>query len=200
MKTNHQRASMLARGLGVALLTVSATAATDSPPQPDAPQPVKDAWIDGRLETAYALNPYLNPFAIDTDVQTGVVRLSGTLQSDIDRDLAVKIAEGVDGVERVDDQLTVDPNSTSLTDQVEDAGRTFAQWVKDITASARVKTNLLANGNTKGLAINVDTRDDVVTLKGTVGSRKEKMLAEMIARNTDGIHNVVNQLDIDEAA
>jgi osmotically-inducible protein OsmY len=38
----------------------------------------------------------------------------------------------------------------------------------------------------------------VVTLKGAVSSRKEKMLAEMIARNTDGIANVRNQLEINE--
>ena len=35
----------------------------------------RDAWITGKIEGAYVLNGYLNPFAIDTDVQNGVVHL-----------------------------------------------------------------------------------------------------------------------------
>ena len=40
--------------------------------------------------------------------------------------------------------------------------------------------------------------NDVVTLSGAVRSRKEKLLAEMIARNTDGIARVDNRLEIDQ--
>jgi osmotically-inducible protein OsmY len=61
-----------------------------------------------------------------------------------------------------------------------------------------VKSSLVANGNTKSLAIDVTTHYDVVTLSGDVGSRKNKMLAEMIARNTEGIASVKNKLEYDE--
>ena len=44
----------------------------------------------------------------------------------------------------------------------------------------------------------IDTENDVVTLSGAVRSRKEKLLAEMIARNTDGIARVDNRLEIDQ--
>lgn len=46
----------------------------------------------------------------------------------------------------------------------------------------------------KGSDINVDTDDHVVTLKGTVGSGAAKARAAAIARGTEGVTRVVNQL------
>jgi hyperosmotically inducible periplasmic protein len=60
----------------------------------------KDAWIDGRLESVYALNPHLSAFGIDTDVDKGVVILTGQVPSDIDRDLAGELAKGIDASSR----------------------------------------------------------------------------------------------------
>jgi osmotically-inducible protein OsmY len=58
----------------------------------------------------------------------------------------------------------------------------------------RMKSKLLANTNTHGLKIDVDTRGDVVTLAGAVSSSEEKQLAEQIARNTGDVKDVRNQL------
>ncbi|HEX7035701.1 MAG TPA: BON domain-containing protein [Pseudomonadales bacterium] len=168
-----------------------AVGAVAGPPRED--PAIRDAWLDGRLETAYALNPELSAFDIHADVTDGVVRLSGSVGSEIARDLAVEIAEGMEGVSRVEHRLTISPPVVAAGD---DARRSLLQRIDDLTASARVKSNLAANGNTKGLTINVATHDAVVTLTGAVTSRKEKMLAELIARNTPGIHGVRNELAI----
>lgn len=182
-----------------ALMSAATFSNANEPTDPQVSQAVKDAWITGRLETTYALNPHLNPFTIATDVENSVVTLSGTVKSDIDRDLAVQIAEGIAGISDVRSDLKVDAQTDAeLTEAADDPNRTFAQWIRDATSTARVKGNLMANGNTKGLKINVDTRNDDVTLKGVVGSQEEKLLAEMIARNTSGISQVNNELQVDE--
>lgn len=158
-----------------------------------------DAWIDGSVETALLLNTHLNNFKIDTDVRNGVVTLSGTVDSDIDRDLAGEIAKGVDGVTEVSNQLvTGTPEATqpSPADRVQSEARNFGQWAEDATTTAEVKTRLLANDNTQGLKINVTTRSDVVTLSGRVGSEEEAQLAEKIADNVDGVAEVRNELTI----
>jgi hyperosmotically inducible periplasmic protein len=185
-----------------ALASSADTRETPESPEGEVAQRVKDAWIAGRVETAFLLNPYLSPFAIETQVDDGVVTLSGTLRSDIDRDLAVEIATGIDGVARVENQLTVDPESAESSRLAGEGAdeRSFGQWIKDATTTARVKTRLLANNNTKGLSIKVDTRDDVVTLTGVVESHREKLLAETIARNIDGIVEVHNRIEVDEQA
>ncbi len=67
----------------------------------------KDAYIDGKLEAVYALNRHLSAFAIDTEVDNGIVNLTGKVQADIDRDLAGELAENVEGVVEVNNDLTI---------------------------------------------------------------------------------------------
>ena len=65
----------------------------------------KDAWIDGQLEAVYALNRHLSAFAIDTEVDKGIVQSDRQGSSDIDRDLAGELAKNIDGVVEVDNEL-----------------------------------------------------------------------------------------------
>ncbi|MEW6167166.1 MAG: BON domain-containing protein [Pseudomonadota bacterium] len=157
---------------------------------------VEDAWIDGSIETAFLFNTHLNNFKIDTDVNNGVVTLRGTVESDIDRDLAEEIAKGVEGVARVDNQLVVGTVEPEDRDRAQAQSRDFRQWAEDATTTAEVKAKLLANDNTEGLAIDVDTRSSVVTLSGEVKSREEAQLAEQIADNVDGVVEVQNELRV----
>jgi len=157
---------------------------------------IEDAWIDGSIETAFLFNTHLNNFKIDTDVNNGVVTLRGTVESDIDRDLAEEIAKGVEGVARVDNQLVVGAVEPEDRDRAEAQSRDFRQWAADATTTAEVKAKLLANDNTEGLAIDVDTRANVVTLSGKVDSKEEAQLAEQIADNVDGVAEVQNELTI----
>lgn len=186
-------------GAAVVLLLVLAGRVVADPPQESAPQAVKDAWIDGRLETAYALNSYLRLFDLRAEVDNGNVQLSGIVENEIERDLALEIARATEGVKQVDSRLELNPGSLR-TDPVKDPTeqRSFAQWVQDATTTARVRSNLGANGNTRDLAIEVSTHYDVVTLSGRVESRSDMMLVEMIARNTEGISSVKNKLEFNE--
>lgn len=198
--TDRSGAGQRAIGFGMAaavLFALAGTALAAAPSDPPPSQAVRDAWIQGCLETAFALNPHLGRFIIDTRVDQGKVMLSGTLDSNIDRDLVIEIASAVDGVTEVQSTLTVDPSALSAPAVIDREGdRSFAQWVKDATTTARIKSNLLANGNTQGLTIDVATHHDVVTLSGNVDSRKNSLLAEMIARNTEGITSVQNQIKV----
>lgn len=68
---------------------------------------VKDAWLQGKVETVMALNSEVSAFAIDTEVEHGAVVLKGEVESEIDKELAARLAEGVEGIESVDNQLVV---------------------------------------------------------------------------------------------
>ncbi len=166
----------------------------------DAQSSVKDAWLDGKLETALLFNEYLNSFAIDTDVKNGVAYLSGSVESDIDRDLAGQIAESIEGVSDVKNDLVVDTAKVKAASSQDgqSAKQGFKASVLNATLTARVKSELLVNSNTSGLAINVDSNHGVVTLTGEVASAEEKDLAEKIAANADGADKVRNMLTVDD--
>lgn len=154
---------------------------------------LNDAWLDGKVETAFALNRHLNPFRIDTEVENGTVYLDGVVESDVDRDLASQIAKSVDGVKGVENRLKVAEMKES---DMQRATNDLLQNVTDATTTAVVKTKLLANGNTKGLQINVDTQDDVVTLTGIVESDEIRDLAVKLAQNTENVKSVENRLEV----
>jgi osmotically-inducible protein OsmY len=127
-------------------------------------------------------------------VKNGEVMLTGTVRSDIDRDLAEEIAKSLDGVKSVGNSLEIkeDVQGPGLPESDTD----FLQKVKDATTTAQVKTRLIGNENISAGDIDVDTRNDVVRLSGKVRSDTEKQLAEFIARNTSGVRSVANELEI----
>jgi len=157
----------------------------------------KDAWIQGKIETVYTLNRHLNAFAIDTDVTQGAVHLTGKVESDIDSDLAEELAKGVEGVVSVDNDLVIEAKARKASTDANT--RPFDVWVDDATTTAMVKSKLLANPNTKGLQVDVDTRGDIVTLSGSVATNEEKQLAEQLARNSGDVKDVRNQLTVSPA-
>lgn len=166
--------------------------------------PGRDAWITGRIETLYELNSHLNAFAINTNVETGIVVLTDMVDTDIDRDLAGELAKRTDGVVEVRNELKLEPVTAEQAAAREalqrEGDRGFLTWVDDATTTAAVKSKLVGNANTQGLRIDVDTRGDVVTLSGRVSSAQEKQLAEEIARNTGDVRDVRNELVVDVTA
>lgn len=160
---------------------------------------IKDAWLDGKLETALLFNEHLNSFDIDTDVKHGTAWLTGAVESDIDRDLAGEIARSIDGIVKVENKLVVDATKAASANSSDTYRQKqgFKQGVMNATLTARIKSKLMLNGNTSGLAIDVDSKDGNVTLSGTVDSEQEKDLAERIAANVAGAQTVTNRLTVD---
>src|SRR5215470_3463683 len=69
----------------------------------------------------------------------------------------------------------------------------------DTTITTAVKNRLAADPTTSAAKINVDTSNGVVTLSGKVPTAAEKSEAERIARNTQGVTQVVNNLTVEGA-
>lgn len=181
-------------------------AATSQPLLADTDQSdSSDLWAKASLTTTYTLNRHLNPFDIEIDVNDGVATLRGSVDNTVERDLAEELALGVDNIKKVDNKLTVNPNSDQSANPASDkmpskdfsdTGRDFMQKVEDANVTAKVKSQLLWNSNTDGLDISVTTRGGVVTLSGEVKSDAESQLAAQIARNTNGVIEVNNTLQI----
>src|SRR5262245_15318798 len=67
----------------------------------------------------------------------------------------------------------------------------------DATVTTSVKNKLAADPTTSAARINVDTSNGVVTLSGAVPTTAEKAEAERIARNTQGVTKVVNNITVE---
>jgi hyperosmotically inducible periplasmic protein len=78
-----------------------------------------------------------------------------------------------------------------------DAFQGLTGSAKDAAITTAVKAKLLADDETPGTAINVDTEDGVVTLFGTVPSSEVKKQAEQEAKDVAGVKSVRNELKVD---
>src|SRR2546427_12378778 len=75
-----------------------------------------------------------------------------------------------------------------------DVQRTAGDAIHDASITVRIKTTYLFSRHLNPFRINVDTRDGVVTLHGTVPSDIHRDLAVEIARNADGVTEVRDDL------
>jgi hyperosmotically inducible protein len=78
-------------------------------------------------------------------------------------------------------------------------GKTAGQNVDDATLTARVKTKLVSEKAANLTRINVDTNDGIVYLNGSVQNAQQKAKAEDLARQTDGVKKVINNLQVSQA-
>jgi hyperosmotically inducible periplasmic protein len=71
-----------------------------------------------------------------------------------------------------------------------------SQELDDAGISAKIKGKLAADSETSAIKIGVDTTHGVVTLSGVVPTEREKAKAEQLARSTEGITQVINNITI----
>lgn len=150
--------------------------------------PVRDAWVQSKLESSYALDDNLSALDIDTDVESGNVTLSGTVATEDQRELAEEVALGIDGVTAVDNQLMVG------TDASPPEGDDGDSAMRDSTLTAEVKSKLISDDSIDGGDIDVDTEGAVVTLRGRVSTEEERSRALEIAREVDDVQSVQDEL------
>jgi len=111
----------------------------------------------------------------------GVVTLTGTVQDKDDRALAEDTVENLPGVVSVDNQVVVKSDYPVHSDE----------WI-----SFKVRGELLVKANVSATSTNVEVKDGVVTLSGTVQNRAQKDLTEVYAKDIENVKAVRNNLVI----
>lgn len=153
-----------------------------------------DSWKEATINARYNANDILDNYDIEASVEDSEASLTGKVSSDIEKELAEVIAKNVDGVTSVENKLVIDDQYTPTERKA--AERSIGQKISDATTTAKVKSRFFWNSNIPAKDINVDTTNNVVTLKGAVPMASQKELAEKLAFNTDGVSKVMNQLTV----
>jgi hyperosmotically inducible periplasmic protein len=168
---------------------------------------IGDSWITLKVHSQFIPEDALSDSDIDVDTKAGVVTLNGTVKSEAGRARAVAIAKATEGVTSVTDNLKIGaPASTTASataagekagDKARDVagttGKTLTDgWVKSKIASQYVTEDTLDKSD-----IDIDVSKGAVTLKGAVRTMEAKNKATAIAKGTDGVKSVQNNLKID---
>jgi hyperosmotically inducible protein len=98
---------------------------------------------------------------------------------------------------------TVESAASNVTEEISRAGSAIQEKAKkaldDAQLTAAIKTKLIAEPGLPALKINVDTRDGLVTLSGTVDSSNQITRAVNIALQTEGVRKVASLLQVTPA-
>lgn len=156
-------------------------------------QEVVNARQETQIWTTYALSPYLRANNIKVSVDAGKATLTGTVEEEVNKDLATAIAKGVTGIKEVDNKIEV------LADYKPSAtGRGYGDQIDDLTITSTVKSKLLWSKYTDSQSITVETEAGRVTLIGTADTEEAKALASRLATGTHGVKSVDNKLVVNK--
>ena len=169
--------------VSVAVLTLGACAWMSG--EETAGTAIDDSTITAKVNTALIDDPTVKARQVDVETSNGVVQLNGFVDSAAAKERATTVAGGVSGVTQVHNNLVVQTSD-----------RTVGTVVDDATITAKVKTALIGNEQTKAAEINVSTRQGVVQLSGFVDDMAEKSTAASLAQNVVGVRSVDNQLEV----
>lgn len=158
-----------------------------------------DAGITTAVKAKFAADDTVKAYQINVDTKDKIVTLKGEVNTAAARDRAVELARATDGVRDVVDVIVLAPApaaTSGIAEQAKDAARDAGNIISDASITTAVKTKMLADTVVSGLKIDVDTKDGVVSLIGNVESASEKRRAIEIARETDGVKTVKDELKI----
>jgi osmotically-inducible protein OsmY len=185
----YTRKVVLAAAIAAAIVIAPATASFAAERSPEAVA----ARQEGQIWATYALSPFLRANEIDIVVVDGKATLNGTVEEDVNKDLAKQLALGVDGITAVDNRIQV--RADYVPPQTNDR-RTYAERVEDASVSAAVRSKLAWSQQLDERRTTVSTERGRVTLGGQVGSAAEKDLAQRLATLTRGVSSVDNRLQV----
>jgi len=90
----------------------------------------------------------------------------------------------------------VDRTADKVATATKDAVKRTDDVVEDAALTAKVKSAILAEPGLKSLQINVDTKNAVVTLAGSVDSPALRDRATQIASSVAGVRQVEDKLEV----
>ena len=145
---------------------------------------------------------------VDADVAKNMVTLTGTVESQALKAKAIDIAKSAHPGVIVSDKITVKPRDVARAEYTEEMGRearerarttgdSIGDTLDDAWIHTKVVAKLIGDADTPQRKINVDVNNNVVTLRGTVETAAQKAEAERIAKSTEGVKRVANQLKVE---
>jgi hyperosmotically inducible periplasmic protein len=180
--------------IAAAFIVAPAVALADEPPAPHSDSigaALSDTAITAKVKTHLHSDKRFSDSDISVKTTNGVVTLTGSAPSENTASAAERVAQAVDGVKSVDNQIRAPSKLETAAAGMSDAAHKTGRKVSDDWITTTVKSQLLADHSVqRGSDISVTTQNGVVMLSGTAASRDAREQAETVARNVKGVKSV----------
>lgn len=148
---------------------------------------LNDTGITAAINAKYTKCKILNPFDIDVTTKDGVVMLSGEVDTKLQYEQAVMIAESMYDVNTVNaDELLVKNSKSPLKDS----------YITGKIKGKILKAKVLGDNKFSDYDVSVETTDGKVVLKGTVNSNAQVEKILSLVKSTEGVKSVQSSLKV----
>jgi hyperosmotically inducible protein len=185
----------------------------------------KDSWITMKIHSQFVPEDALNDSDIDVDTRAGHVTLNGTVVTQAGRERAVAIAKATDGVKGVTDNLkigvadydlmkdasraaretgttgkevgkTTGTAGKEIAKDTKEGAKSAGKTVTDGWVKSKIYFQILGSDTIGDNDIDIDITRGAVTLNGAVRTAAAKAKAVEIAKATDGVKSVKDNLKV----
>jgi len=179
------------------------------------PEARSDTAIKAELKAKLLSDSELSGWKTKLDVNNGIVTMSGTVATEDAKKKAGMLAETVAGVKEIRNDIRVEAarERTAMGDNMEDMGRDADQKkpgteqdtkekgaeMSDDALAKKIEAKYMTEAQLKGSDIQAQVKKGTATLTGTVRSEEQRQMAERIARQTEGVKEVKNKLEVKPA-
>jgi hyperosmotically inducible protein len=161
----------------------------DAAPAPSASTTVgtqiDDTVVTTKVKSALLGDPDIKSLDLKVETRKGVVQLSGFVDSQTQVNRAIATASGVEGVNSVENNISLKSGNATIGNSVDDG-----------IITAKVKSALLEDPIVKSFDIAVVTRKGEVQLSGFVDSQAQVDQAIAIAHNVSGVTSIGNEMSV----
>ena len=146
-----------------------------------------DTAITTKIKALYVLSPEIKSLSISVVTTNHEVALTGTVETDLQYEKAISLAQSVEGVNNVNaDKLFVSESKAPLADTY-------------ITAKAKgtiMKESLFGKKSVEYWPVNIETKDGVVYLSGTVDTNEQSENIVKLVTGIDGVKSVNSTINV----
>ncbi len=187
-------------------------ATTDSTTSGAGQPKISDADLRTAIKTKLDSDTQLKAadIGVSAEGESNSATLSGTVETQALRTCAVELARSARYGLIITDKIDVKPRELTRADYTDELaretrerasryGEKVGNSLDDAWIHTKIVSKLIGNPDTPERKINVDVVNNVVTLRGTVDSNEQKIEAESVAKQTEGVKSVKNLLKVKAA-
>lgn len=171
-----------------------------------------DSQLEDAIKAKFDSDAKLSAAALSVkaEAEKNAATISGVVGTQALRTKAVDLAKQASPGLSLTDEIDVNPdlltreefteaNAREQRDKARETGEKLGDSLDDAWIHTKLVAKFIGDANTPGSKINVDVVNNVVTLRGTVDTSEQRVEADRIARDTEGVKRVVNQLKVGTA-
>lgn len=146
---------------------------------------IDDSVVTAKVKAALLADPEAKGFEVKVETRKGQVQLSGFVDTQAGIDKAVALTRAIEGVNGVDNAMTLKRGTASVGNTVDDG-----------IVTAKVKSALLADASVRSFDVAVVTHKGEVQLSGYVDNQVQIDRAVDVARAVEGVRSVNNAMSV----